>query len=68
MALDDADKRYAAMHIMSPWRGHLPFPDGTLEAADRAQVLFLARVDFDTGTTPGAGGVKYQPTHRSRRR
>ena len=60
MALDNAVKRYAAMHIMCPWRGHLPFPDAELEAADRAQMLYLARADF-VGATPTvySGGAGY---------
>ncbi|HJQ65668.1 MAG TPA: hypothetical protein VJ816_04790 [Gemmatimonadales bacterium] len=43
MALDSDAKRLAAMDIGSPWRGLLPLPVATIDAADRLQFLFLAR-------------------------
>ena len=41
MALDTAHKRYAALHVGSPWRSTLPVPDGTIAAADRLQLAYL---------------------------
>lgn len=41
MALDTAVKRASALHVGSPWRGILPFPDGTVDDGDRQVVAFL---------------------------
>lgn len=35
MALDTANKRSSAIHGSLPWRGRLPFPDGTIDSTDR---------------------------------
>lgn len=41
MAIDTADKRNSAIHVLSPWRGMLPLPDGTIGDADRQHVALL---------------------------
>lgn len=41
MALDTAAKRKSAIHVGSPWRGCLPFPDGTIAVGDRATTVFM---------------------------
>jgi hypothetical protein len=41
VALDTAIKRYSAVNFGSPWRGVLPFPDGTIDQGDRQTVFFL---------------------------
>lgn len=35
MPIDTANKRSSAVNVGSPWRGLLPFPDGTIGQADR---------------------------------
>jgi hypothetical protein len=41
MALDTFAKRFSVMDIGSPWRGIIPIPDGTIEAADRQTFIYL---------------------------
>lgn len=41
MALDTATKRATAVNVGSPWRSILPFPDGTIDAGDRAGAAFF---------------------------
>lgn len=41
MAIDTANKRASAILPLLPFRGKLPFPDGTIDAADRAQLAFM---------------------------
>lgn len=41
MALDTALKRLSAVCVGSPWRGVLPYPDGTLAQGDRQTVAYL---------------------------
>ena len=41
MALDTAVKRWSAIFMGSPWRGILPFPDGTTSLTDEQVHLFL---------------------------
>lgn len=67
MAITTRNQRMAVMNPMCPWRGLWPIPDGVaFTAADRAQILFLARDSFaDAG---GAAVVRYVPTFRRRRR
>lgn len=62
MALDTQDKRAAAIHVGLPWRGLLPQPDaGALDAGDRQQVCYLARVTvvttYEVDVTFGAGAA-----------
>lgn len=40
MAIDTAAKRGSAINPGSPWRSHLPFPDGTIGQGDRQAVAF----------------------------
>ena len=40
MALDNANKRASAVMTGLPWRVSLPFPNGSISAADRAQTAF----------------------------
>lgn len=40
MAVDTAQKRCSAMHLASPWRSLLPFPN-TITQPDRQQVPFM---------------------------
>lgn len=37
MAIDTANKRSGAIHVRLPFRRNLPFPDGTIDQADRQQ-------------------------------
>lgn len=61
MALDTQDKRMAAMNPGCPWRGLWPIPDGdAFSTADRVQILFLARADFDAGGGGGFAGDAFQ--------
>jgi hypothetical protein len=58
MALDTADKRFSAIHIGSPWRGILPFPDGDITSAgDRQTIVFLY-----SGISAGAAVVTISVT------
>lgn len=42
MALDTANKRFSAANVGSPWRGLNYFPTGTIDAAERLAVAYLA--------------------------
>lgn len=41
MAVDTAAKRYSLVGLAAPVPSLLPIPDGTVEAADRAHLLWL---------------------------
>lgn len=41
MALDTALKRASAVNVGCPWRGILPFPDGSVDQPDRQVVPVL---------------------------
>lgn len=41
MALDSAQKRFSAIHVMCPWRTPAIVPSGTIGQAQRQAILFL---------------------------
>jgi hypothetical protein len=55
MAIDTANKRSSAMNIGCPWRARLPFPDSTINAADRAHIDYLY-----AGLSAAAGETQYR--------
>jgi hypothetical protein len=40
MAIDTAAKRASAINPGSPWRAHVPFPDGAIGQGDRQATAF----------------------------
>jgi hypothetical protein len=58
VALDTANKRASAIDVTIPWRGMLPFPDGTLDLGDKYQVGLMYR-----GFVTGGGGAATVPSH-----
>ena len=66
MAADSPTKRLAAMDLLCPWRRTLPLPDATVDAGDRAMLLYLYS-GFGAAPPVTAGG-DYIPTWRPRRR
>jgi hypothetical protein len=57
MAIDTANKRYSACWVGLPWRGILPFPDGTIDQADRQHIAFLYSGILASGVTPSTGDL-----------
>ena len=56
MAVDTAAKRGSAINPGSPWRSHLPFPDGTIGQGDRQAVAF-----WYSGILAGAAASQATP-------
>lgn len=61
--MNTAAKRSSAINVRSPWRGQLPFPDGTIGAGDRqatatmySGILAEAAVAEESADTFVAGG------------
>lgn len=54
MPADTANKRHSAMELGESWRGVLPLPDGTVDAADRATLLDLYAMGA-AAPPPGGG-------------
>ena len=50
----DDDRRLSYINIMSPWRGILPLPDGSIDSDDRLVFLFLGHAPTATGN-PSVG-------------
>lgn len=48
MAIDTAKKRRSAVAAL--WATPLPVPDGTIDAGDRAQIMWQWRGGFDAST------------------
>jgi hypothetical protein len=57
MAIDTAAKRASAINPGSPWRAHVPFPDGAIGQGDRQAVAF-----WYSGILAGAAAA--QPSGR----
>ncbi len=58
MAIDTREKRSSAVHVMLPWRGMLPLPDGTISDADRQHVALLY-----SGIAVSAAVIIFGPFH-----
>lgn len=58
MAIDSADKRASAIHMMLPFRGMLPLPDAVIGAGDRAELSLLYRGEVQPGSDTGSAGVQ----------
>lgn len=57
MALDEPNKRASAINVGSPWRGILPFPDGSVDDEDRPVTAFMySGVDASIDTESGGLG------------
>jgi hypothetical protein len=49
MALDTAEKRASALGRSLPFLRVLPFPDGSIDASDRLQLVWLYRIGDEGG-------------------
>jgi hypothetical protein len=57
--MDTATRRYSAINVGSPWRGVLPLPDGSVDAADRPVVAFLYALEAAEAQPERRGGAFY---------
>ena len=64
MALDTAVKRASAINVTAPWRGLLPFPDGTIDQGDRQATAYQYSGILAGGGSPAASDAFFHWRYR----
>lgn len=67
MALDTADKRFAAVNLSAPWRGIHIFPSGTVDAEARVALVYLGAVPAGD-TEPPEPEPEVRQTHAGKKK